>query len=138
MYLIAQKNVMNIKQLIDIYIHSEEIVSSRETSSSEKKEKCKDIELRLEHVLQKCTLDDLRVIYAVASIGSHERGERHYYSNNSIEIIELDIRENEEELIFKHSKYISFLTKEELIEYFLSQAFMTQSLNEGMKILKLS
>lgn len=137
MYLIAQKNVEIINQLIDIYEQSGVLFSSQQSSNVQQKINITNIKSMLEQVLSNCDLQDLRTIYAVASIGCHERGERHHFYNNTIEIIEIEIKENEEELLNKHSKYIALLTYEELIEYFLSVVTLAPRLKEGMKILKL-
>lgn len=138
MYLIAQKNVEIINQLIDIYRQSEVLFLSEQSSNVQQKIKITNIRSMLEQVLSNCDLQDLRTIYAVASIGYHERGERHHFYNNTIEIIEIEIKENEEELLSKYSKYIALLTYEELIEYFISVVTLAPGLIEGMKILKLT
>ncbi|MCR8845314.1 hypothetical protein NQ117_16650 [Paenibacillus sp. SC116] len=138
MYLTAQKNVKVLKQLKDIYKQLEDLYASQQNLSvTQHKVKITEIRSKLQAVLHSCELEDLKVIYAVVSIGCHERGERHFYANNTIEIIELELCESEEELLNKHSKYIAFLNEEELSDYFLSQVRLTQDLNEGMKILKL-
>ncbi|WP_454191203.1 hypothetical protein [Paenibacillus sp. Marseille-Q7038] len=137
MYLIAQKNVGIINQLIDIYRQSEVLFSPEQRSNVQQKINIINIKSMLKQALSNCDLQDLKTIYAVASIGYHERGERHHFYNNTIEIIEMEIKENEEELLKKHSKYIALLTYEELIEYFLSVVTQAPGLIEGMKILKL-
>ncbi|MCM3781549.1 hypothetical protein M3231_01045 [Neobacillus mesonae] len=136
--MIARNNVALIHQFIDIYNLSEKTASSREISDAEIKMRLKNLESRLELLLRNCTVEDLKVIYAIATIGYHERGERHHYSNNTIEIIEMEIKENDEELLNKHSKYIAFLSRQELIDHFLSHVSMSQGFIEGLKILKLS
>ncbi|GIP43537.1 hypothetical protein J45TS6_19960 [Paenibacillus sp. J45TS6] len=138
MYLIAQKNVGIVNQLIDIYRQSEVLFSPEQSSTLQQKINITTIKSKLEQVLSNCDLQDLKTIYAVASIGIHERGERHHFYNNTIEIIEIEIKENEEELLNKHSRYIALLTYEELIEYFLSVVTLAPGLIEGKKILKLT
>ncbi|WP_160031532.1 hypothetical protein [Paenibacillus sp. An7] len=138
MYLIAQKNVEIINQLIDTYRQSEMFFSPEQNSDFQQKINITTIKSILEQVLSNCELQDLKTIYAVASIGIHERGERHYFYNNTVEMIVIDIKENEEELLNKHSRYIALLTYEDLIEYFLSVVTLAPGLIEGMKILKLT
>ncbi|WP_028595695.1 hypothetical protein [Paenibacillus assamensis] len=139
MYMIAQKNIKVLKQLKEIFTQLEDLYESEQNLSVTTQHTIKITEFcsKLTAVLHSCRLEDLRVIYAICSIGYHERGERHYYENNTREIIELELSESEEELLKKHSKYIEFLNEEELSDYFLSRVRLTQDLNEGMKILKL-
>lgn len=140
-YRIAQKNAAVIKQLIDVYKLSGIDVASEDVSDFEKRNLWDNQQTVLEQILGECSLSDLKAIYAIASIGYHERGIRHRYLNNgneSVEIIEMAITENEEELLRKHSKYSAFLSTQELREQILSRIDMSQDLIEGMKILKLS
>ncbi len=139
MYLKAQKNKKIYHQILDIFKELEGCFVSDQNVDSVKENKLKisKFRLNLKQILDSCEIEDLRILYAVVSIGYHERGERHYYSNNSTEVIELEISENEEELLQKHCRYITFLNKEELIDYFLSRARLTQGLIEGIRILKL-
>lgn len=107
----AQKNAAVVKQIVDVYRLSRNDVTSDEISDLEKQNLWDSQQSVLEQLLDKCSLIDLKVIYAIASIGYHERGVRHRYLNNgneSVEIIEMAITENEEELLSKHSKYIVF------------------------------
>ena len=138
MYLIAQKNVGIINQLIDIYRQSEVLFSQEQSSNVQQNINITNKKSMLKQVLSNCDLQDLKTIYAVASIGNHERGERHHFYNNTIEIIEIEIKENEEELLNKHSRYIALLTYEELMDFFLHRVTLAPGLIEGMKILKLT
>ncbi|MEF3353222.1 hypothetical protein PV403_08540 [Paenibacillus sp. GYB006] len=138
MYLIAQKNVGIVNQLIDIYRQSEVLFSPEQSSNLQLKINITNIKSMLKQVLSNCDLQDLKTIYAVASIGIHERGERNHFYNNTVEIIEIEIKENEEELLNKHSRYIALLTHEELMDFFLHRVTLAPGLIEGMKILKLT
>lgn len=140
-YRTAQKNAAVVKQIVDVYRLSRNDVTSDEISDLEKQNLWDSQQSVLEQILDKCSLIDLKVIYAIASIGYHERGVRHRYLNNgneSVEIIEMAITENEEELLSKHSKYIAFLSEQELREQLLARIDMSQDLIEGLKIIKLS
>ncbi|MEK5057272.1 MULTISPECIES: hypothetical protein [unclassified Paenibacillus] len=137
----AQKNAAVVKQIVDVYRLSRNAVKSGKISDLENRNLWDSQQSVLEQILDECSLIDLRVIYAIASIGYHERGIRHRYLNNgdeSVEIIEMAITENEEELLSKHSKYIAFLSEQELREQLLARIDMSQDLIEGMKIIKLS
>lgn len=138
MYLIAQKNVGIVNQLIDIYRQSAVLFSPEQSSDVQQKINVTTKKSKLEQVLSNCDLQDLKTIYAVASIGIHERGERHHFYNNTVEIIEIEIKENEEELLNKHSRYIALLTYEELMDFFLHRVTLAPGLIEGKKILKLT
>ena len=140
MYLNAQKNIQKFAQVIEMYRQLDDYYIETERNSDHQEDirsKINDIRSRQEQLLHTFDLEDLKTLYAVASIGRHERGERHYYLNNTFEIIELEITENEEELLQKHAKFIVFLNKEELIDYFTSRVSLSQDIYEGMKILKL-
>lgn len=138
MYLIAQKNVGIINQLIDIYRQSEVLFLKEQSADAQRKINVVTIKSMLEQVLSNCDLQDLKTIYAVASIGNHERGERHHFYNNTVEMIVIDIKENEEELLNKHSRYIALLSYEELMDFFFHRVILAPGLIEGMKILKLT
>ncbi|MFD2701183.1 hypothetical protein ACFSVM_11965 [Paenibacillus shunpengii] len=137
----AQKNAAVVKQIVDVYRLSRNDVTSGKISDLENRNLWDSQQSVVEQILDECSLIDLRVIHAIASIGYHERGIRHRYLNNgneSVEIIEMAITENEEELLRKHSKYSAFLSTQELREQILSRIDLSQDLIEGMKIIKLS
>lgn len=48
-----------------------------------------------------------------------------------MKIIEMEISESEEQLLKKHSKYITFLTRQELLDQLLSRVDMSQDLIKG-------
>lgn len=137
MYLLAQKSIKRIEQLIDIKLIQEEIMNNDCFSELEKKGRIQTLDEKSTKMLSRCSVDELKVIYAIVSIGTHERGLRHYSYKDNIEIIELEIIENYEELLAKHMKYIKFYTKKELEDYLFRYTRITAALREGLTILNL-
>lgn len=137
LYLLAQKNVNLIEQLIEIKLMEEELMKTDHLTDFEKGDRIQNLDNKLIHMISNCSVNDLKVVYAIASIGTHERGYRHYSYKETIEIIELEICKTYEELLAKHTKYIEFYTKKELEHYILRFTHITSSLREGLKILNL-
>lgn len=137
MYLLAQKSLKQIEQLIEIKLIQEEIKDDDSLSESEKRDRIQTSEDKLTNLISNFSLDELKVIYAIVSIGTHERGYRHHTYNGDIEIIELEIAETYEELLTKYTKYIKFYSKSELEEYILRYTRILAALQEGLTILNL-
>ena len=138
MYTLVQKNVGLIKQLIKINLLKQHIWDGDHLSASEQEARIRKCQDESKQMIAHCSLDDLKVIYTLSSIGSHERGSREYlYERAAPEIIELEIEESPEELLAKHSRYIKFYSREELEFYILGYTLLALTLQEGLKILKI-
>lgn len=133
-YLLIRKNIKLIQKLIDIDSQLAEEMSSDMLDN----EKIDRYHKKIENLLKSCQLKELRAIYTVFSVGLHERGYREFSSGYKTEIIELEVKENEEQLLSKYSKYIFYCSKEELEKYLAQQTSIATPLREGLKILKMS
>lgn len=97
----------------------------------------RDLEQKRTDLIRVCTRDELLVIKTVMKVGQSERGFRHYFNSNDVEIIYLPVELNEHELMKKYSYYLIHKTERELadsIEYYTA---VSEQLREGMEILKL-
>ncbi|WP_405158461.1 hypothetical protein [Paenibacillus sp. FSL H8-0283] len=97
----------------------------------------RDLEQKRTDLIRVCTRDELLVIKTVMKVGQSERGYRHYFNSNDVEIIYLPVELNEHELMKKYSYYLIHKTERELadsIEYYTA---VSEQLREGMEILKL-
>lgn len=138
MYTLVQKNMKVIKQLIEINLMKQHIWDADYLSAAEKDAHTRKCHDESKQMIAHCSLDDLKVIYTLSSIGSHERGSREYlYKSAPPEIIELEIKESPEELLAKHSRYIKFYSREELEFYILGYTLLASTLQEGLNILKI-
>ncbi|WP_339304237.1 hypothetical protein [Paenibacillus sp. FSL R5-0519] len=117
------------------------IAIESEIAEAEAQQRGEQVVLGLERqrskLINSCTRDELLVIKTVMNVGLRERGYRHYFDSDEIEIITLPIELNEHELMQKYSYYLIHKTERELadrIEYYTA---VSEQLREGMQILKL-
>lgn len=95
------------------------------------------LEQKRSDLINSCTRDELLVIQTVMNVGRSERGYRHYFDREDVEIIHLPIELTGPELMQKYSYYLVHKTKQELaggIEY---HSLVSSFLKEGMEILEL-
>lgn len=128
MYLAAKQLLIKIDEIIELKEKMFELYLKNQ------QEKYVIFKNKLESLLYNCTINDLVTVIAICNIGRCERGHRQL-ADGSTEIFKIDILENEDQLLEKHSKYLRYKTKEELTFYILRNSAVHQNLFEGKLIL---
>ncbi|PQP83497.1 hypothetical protein C0Q44_01945 [Paenibacillus sp. PCH8] len=132
MYSLAKELAGTMRAIMEI---ESEIIESKNNHTDERT--LLDLEQRRSNLINGSTRDELLVIKTVMNVGRSERGYRHYFDSEDVEIINLPIELNEHELMQKYSYYLIHRTRQELaygIEYYTA---VSEQLKEGMEILKL-
>ncbi|WP_433582736.1 hypothetical protein [Paenibacillus amylolyticus] len=132
MYSLAKQLAGTMKAIMQI-----ETEIAEATNNHYDEEVVRDLEHKRTDLIRACTRDELLVIKTVMKVGQSERGYRHYFDSNDVEIIYLPVELNEHELMQKYSYYLIHKTERELadsIEYYTA---VSEQLREGMEILKL-
>ncbi|MGW7162028.1 hypothetical protein [Paenibacillus taichungensis] len=132
MYSLAKQLAGRMKVIMDI--ESEIAEAERNQQGGEF---VRDLEQKRSELIKTFTRDELLVITTVMEVGQSERGYRHYFDSDDVELIYLPIELNEHELMKKYSHFLVHKTKQELADGIEYHTLVTSFLKEGMEILKL-
>lgn len=132
MYSLAKQLAGRMKVIMDI---ESEIAEAERNQQGE--EFVRDLEQKRSELIKTFTRDELLVITTVMEVGQSERGYRHYFDSDDVELIYLPIELNEHELMKKYSHFLVHKTKQELADGIEYHTLVTSFLKEGMEILKL-
>jgi hypothetical protein len=129
---LAKQLAGKMKAIMDI---ESEIAEAERNHQGE--EFVRDLEQKRSDLVKSFTRDELLVITTVMEVGQSERGYRHYFDSDDVEIIYLPIELNEHELMKKYSHFLVHKTKQELADGIEYHTLVSSFLKEGMEILKL-
>ncbi|MGX1831383.1 hypothetical protein ACWIE6_24375 [Paenibacillus taichungensis] len=132
MYSLAKQLAGRMKAIMEI---ESEIAEAERNQRGE--EFVRDLEQKRSDLIKTFTRDELLVITTVMEVGQSERGYRHYFDSDDVELIYLPIELNEHELMKKYSHFLVHKTKQELADGIEYHTLVTSFLKEGMEILKL-
>ncbi|MFJ2046868.1 MULTISPECIES: hypothetical protein [Paenibacillus] len=132
MYSLAKQLAGRMKAIMDI---ESEIAEAERNQQGE--EFVRDLEQKRSELIKNFTRDELLVITTVMEVGQSERGYRHYFDSDDVELIYLPIELNEHELMKKYSHFLVHKTKQELADGIEYHTLVSSFLKEGMEILKI-
>ncbi|MFB8376855.1 hypothetical protein [Paenibacillus taichungensis] len=132
MYSLAKQLAGRMKAIMEI---ESEIAEAERNQRGE--EFVRDSEQKRSDLIKTFTRDELLVITTVMEVGQSERGYRHYFDSDDVELIYLPIELNEHELMKKYSHFLVHKTKQELADGIEYHTLVSSFLKEGMEILKL-
>ncbi|WP_413375112.1 hypothetical protein [Paenibacillus taichungensis] len=132
MYSLAKQLAGRMKGIMDI----ESEIAEAERNQQGEEFVC-DLEQKRSDLIKTCTRDELLVITTVMEVGQSERGYRHYFDSDNVELIYLPIELNEHELMKKYSHFLVHKTKQEIADRIQFHTLVSSFLKEGMEILKL-
>ncbi|WP_339848611.1 hypothetical protein MKY42_03630 [Paenibacillus sp. FSL W7-1088] len=132
MYSLAKQLAGRMKAIMDI---ESEMAEAERNQQGE--EFVRDLEQKRSDLIKTFTSDELLVITTVMEIGQSERGYRHYFDSDDVELIYLPIELNEHELMKKYSHFLVHKTKQELADGIEYHTLVSSFLKEGMEILKI-
>ncbi|SEP01552.1 hypothetical protein [Paenibacillus sp. OK076] len=132
MYSLAKQLAGRMKAIMDI-----ESKMAEAERNQQGEEFVRDLEQKRSDLIKTFTSDELLVITTVMEIGQSERGYRHYFDSDDVELIYLPIELNEHELMKKYSHFLVHKTKQELADGIEYHTLVSSFLKEGMEILKI-
>ncbi|QLG37026.1 hypothetical protein HW560_01935 [Paenibacillus sp. E222] len=132
MYSLAKQLAGRMKAIMDI---ESEMAEAERNQQGE--EFVRDLAQKRSDLIKTFTSDELLVITTVMEIGQSERGYRHYFDSDDVELIYLPIELNEHELMKKYSHFLVHKTKQELADGIEYHTLVSSFLKEGMEILKI-
>jgi len=132
LYSLAKQLAGRMKEIMEI---ESEIAEAESVSKGE--QVVRNLEQKRSDLIKTFTRDELLVIKTVMNVGRSERGYRHYFDSDDVELIYLSIELNEHELMKKYSHFLVHKTKQELADGIEYHTLVSSFLKEGMEILKL-